>query len=159
MRWVKHAVVATALSCLALSASAQQPIAYPAKGQSPQQQQKDTGECQVWAKNTTGVDPNVIAQQLANQAPPPQQSSGSHVRGAAKGAVIGGVVGGIGGRGGEGAAAGAVVGLAASRQRERERQQAYGQQQQAAQQQASSQLATFNRAFAACMSGRGYSIQ
>lgn len=159
MRWIRRVVVGTALSSLALGAAAQQPITYPAKGQSPQQQQKDTGECQVWAKNTTGVDPTAIAQQLASQGPAPQQSSGSAVRSGLGGAAIGGLVGSIGGRGGEGAAAGAVVGLVANRQRQRERQQSYSHQQQSMQQQASAQLATYNRAFAACMSGRGYTVQ
>ena len=39
------------------AAWAQQPIAYPAKGQSAAQEDKDTGQCQVWAKKKTGVDP------------------------------------------------------------------------------------------------------
>jgi len=41
-------------AALAAPAAAQQPIVYPAKGQSAQQQQTDEGECHVWAKNQTG---------------------------------------------------------------------------------------------------------
>jgi len=37
------------------------PIVYPAKNQTPQQQQKDEGECATWAKQTTGIDPAVVA--------------------------------------------------------------------------------------------------
>lgn len=35
---------------VAFAAVAQQPIIYPAKGQSPQKQNSDTAECQLWAK-------------------------------------------------------------------------------------------------------------
>lgn len=38
-------------------AEAQKPVVYPAKGQSAEQQQKDQTECDVWAKQTTGIDP------------------------------------------------------------------------------------------------------
>ncbi len=158
MRLPIRSVLIAALSSLALPASAQQPIAYPAKGQSAQQQQNDTGQCQAWAKQTTGVDPMALAQAGAGASAPPQPG-GERVRGAVGGALVGGVVGGIGGRGGEGAAAGAVVGTMAGGARQREKQRARSQQQQAQQQQVQSQLSTFNRAYAACMSGRGYTIQ
>jgi len=154
-----------ALVSLVWPAVAQQPIVYPAKGQNQQQQMKDMGECQVWATQTTGIDPARVAQQAANQPPPPgpaEPEPGSGARGAVKGAVVGGVIGGIGGRGGEGAAAGAVVGgIAARRSSRREaeaRNDQYAQQQYYAQQQAQGQIATYNRAYAACMSGRGYTV-
>jgi hypothetical protein len=143
-----------------LPASAQQPIAYPAKGQTPQQQQKDVGECQAWAKQTTGVDPVAVA-----QAPPPPQSGssgggGERVRGAARGAAGGAIGGAIAGDAGQGAAIGAVVGTIAGGARARRNKAA--QQQQAVQQhqaQQQNQLSTYNRAFAACMEGRGYTTK
>ena len=52
---------------MAAATPAQQPIVYPSKGQSAQQQAQDTTECQTWAKQTTGVDPVALAQQMANQ--------------------------------------------------------------------------------------------
>ncbi len=158
MKRVRIAVGLISLST-ALVVTAQQPYVYPAKGQSQQQQNADTGECQQWAKQTTGVDPMQVAQQMSNQAPPPQSQQGDGARSVARGAVVGGVLGGIGGRGGEGAAVGAVVGVARHRSRQRDAQNDYAQQQQSNQQQASSMLSAFNRAYAACMSGRGYSIQ
>ncbi|MGO4332904.1 hypothetical protein AB4Z49_38370, partial [Cupriavidus sp. M-11] len=58
------------------------PIAYPAKGQSSQQQQKDDGACYSWAKSNTGIDPAAVA-----AAPPPPSGpavgGGERVRGAA----------------------------------------------------------------------------
>lgn len=161
----RTAAAAIAALMLITEAWGQQVIVYPAKGQSQQQQNTDTADCQLWAKQNTGVDPVVVAQQMANQPPPPppQQQQGNVARGAVRGAAVGGVIGGIGGRGGEGAAVGAVVGGVRARRTEQAQQQAqqqqYAQQQQGMQQQAGNAMATFNRAFAACMQGRGYSIQ
>src|SRR3954451_8912171 len=39
-------------------ASAQDLFAYPAKGQTPEQQRKDTAECHAWAAQQTGFDPS-----------------------------------------------------------------------------------------------------
>jgi hypothetical protein len=148
-------VLAMSLTCLA---AAQQPIIYPAKGQSPQKQQQDTAECQVWAKQTTGVDPVAVAQQSTMQpgVPGPQ---GERVRGAAGGAAAGAAIGAVAGDAGKGAAIGAITGTVAGGMRQRRTQQAAAQQSQANQQAVSQEMATFNRAVAACMNGRGYTIQ
>lgn len=148
------------------SALPQQNFVYPGRGQSPQQQQKDEFECHQWAIQQTGYDPTNPPRQQAG-APPPsgeaQAESGSGARGAVKGAVVGGLIGGIGGRGGEGAAAGAVVGGIAARrssQREAQQRQQY-EQQQYQQQQAAANAAgpqAYQRARAACLSGRGYTV-
>jgi hypothetical protein len=130
---------------------AQAPIIYPAGGQSPEQQQKDQGECQAWATQTTGVDPAVIA-----QAPPPTSSSGGErVQGAARGALGGLAIGAIAGDAGEGAAIGAVVGTMAGGRRARHHQAA---QQQAGQAQNQEQIETWYRAIGACMTARNYTV-
>ena len=163
-RWLVPAAVAALLA--SAPALPQQRFVYPAKGQSPQQQQKDEFECHQWAIQQTGYDPaNPPRQQ--NGGPPPSGSAepeaGSGARGAVKGAVVGGLIGGIGGRGGEGAAAGAVVGGIAARRssrREAEQRQQY-EQQQYYQQQAAANAAgpeAYQRARAACLGGRGYTI-
>jgi OmpA family protein len=136
---------------------AQQPIFYPAKGQSHQRQQTDLGECQVWAKQNTGVDPVALAQQSGQPTAAPQQ--GGALRGAAGGAALGAVGGAIGGDAGRGAAIGAATGTMVGGVRQRRNNQAAAQQQQANQQQVSEKMATFNRAVSACMSGRGYTVQ
>ncbi len=143
------AAVAAALAC---GVQAQQPIAYPAKGQSQAQQNKDAGECQVWAKQQTGVDPAAVAQS-ASQPPPPAQK-GQRVKGAVAGAAVGGIV-----DGGDGARTGAAVGMVAGGAKQRQQQRAAASQQQAQQQRAQGQMATWNRAYAACMEGRGYTIK
>jgi len=143
---------------LTFAAAAQQPIIYPAKGQSPQKQNTDTAECQLWARQTTGVDPVAIAQQGANQPAAPQQQGGM-LKGAAGGAALGAMGGAIAGDAGKGAAIGAVTGTVVGGVRQRRRNQAATEQQQAGQQQASQQMATFSRAVGACMTGRGYTVQ
>jgi outer membrane lipoprotein SlyB len=139
------------------SVAARQPVIHPAKGQSSQRQQRDTAECQTWAKQSTGVDPVALAQASTQPgAPPPQHQV---LKGAAGGAALGAVGGAIAGDAGKGAAIGAVVGTAAGGIRKHRAQQAAAAQSQSNQQQVSQQMATFNRAVGACMTGRGYTVQ
>lgn len=143
---------------LADAVAAQQPIFYPAKGQSQQKQSDDTAQCHNWATQNTGVNPAALAQNSANQPPPPGPS-GQRLGGAARGAAGGAAIGAIAGDAGKGAAAGAIAGTMAGGARQRRQAAAAQEQQQATQQQASQQMATWNRAVAACMTGRGYTAQ
>jgi hypothetical protein len=131
------------------------PIAYPAKGQSAQQQQNDDGACYSWAKSNTGIDPAT-----ASQAPPPQGGpavgGGQRVGGAARGAAGGAAIGAIAGDAGKGAAVGAVAGTMAGGARARQSKRA---EQANAQAQSQGAMSTYYRAWSACMQGRGYSIQ
>ena len=146
--------------CLAAGpALASDMIIYPAKGQSQDQQQKDEYECYQWAKGQTGFDP---MQQPQATAPPPADTSSSTGGGLLRGALVGAAVGGIadGSDGaGKGAAIGGLLGGARSRsqQRQYEAERDQWAQQQAAQYQAGRNQ--YNRAFAACMEPRGYSIR
>jgi hypothetical protein len=136
---------------------AQQPIIYPARGQSSQQQSADTGDCQMWATQTTGVNPAAVAQQLASQPSysQPQSQAPQPLIGMLGGAAIGGIA-----HGGEGAAVGALVGglFGGWRQRHQQEQQQQWNQ-QSADQFAQGQLSSYNRAFGACMEGRGYVVR
>jgi YMGG-like Gly-zipper len=141
------------------AALAQQPLIYPAKGQSADQQNKDQGECYIWAKQQTGVDPVALAQTASSQ-PPPAGPQGERVRGAAGGAAAGAIIGGVANDdAGKGAAVGAVVGTMAGGARQRRGARAQQQQQQQAQAQTQQSLASYNRAFSACMEGRGYVVK
>ncbi|KXU86883.1 hypothetical protein CR51_37115 [Caballeronia megalochromosomata] len=147
---------AIVIAVMALEAAAQnKPIAYPSKGQSPQQQQNDDGACYSWAKSNTGIDPAT-----ASAAPPPQGGAavggGQRVGGAARGAAGGAAIGAIAGDAGKGAAVGAVAGTMAGGARARQEKRA---QQANAQAQSQGAMSTYYRAWAACMQGRGYSIQ
>ena len=155
LRAVQLFIGVAALS-FACAAEAQKPIVYPAKGQSPQQQSQDDAQCNAWAKQSTGIDPAVVA-----SSPPPQQTGpavggGQRVRGAARGAAGGAAIGAIAGDAGTGAGVGAVVGTMAGGRHARQQQAAQNQQAQAQQQDL---VQTYYRAYGACMEGRGYTIK
>jgi hypothetical protein len=135
------------VTCLGLAlpsfAQSATPIAYPQKGQSDQQTAKDKGECDTWAKQ----------QQTQPAAHEESGPSGARVRGAARGAAAGAAIGAAAGDAGKGAAIGATSGAVVGGRRQRKAQQQQQQQAEAAQQD------SYNRAFAACMEGRGYSVK
>ena len=164
----------SALLALAGQAMGQGLVIYPAKGQSADQQAKDEGECQVWAKQNTGIDPLALANAASQPAPaaaPTQTApSGQRVKGAVRGAAGGAAIGAIAGDAGKGAAIGAAAGTVAggARKRQAEQQAAAANQQAQAQAQGQAQaqsantqaqLATFNKAYSACLEGRGYSVK
>jgi hypothetical protein len=166
-RTISRAVCAVALVAFASSASADL-IIYPAKGQSAEQQTKDQTECQGWAKQNTGIDPVALANQASQPvgAAPQQQVGGERVRGAARGAAGGAAIGAIAGDAGKGAAVGAAAGTMAggARQRKKQSENTAAQQQANANQNAANadvqaKLATYNKAYAACLEGRGYTVK
>ena len=127
------------------------PIVYPSKGQSVQQQQQDDGDCYVWAKNSTGIDP-AVSNASPPQPPGPAVGGGERLRGAARGAVGGAAIGAIAGDTGKGAGIGAVTGTMAGGARARQNQRSAQSTQQGA-------IDTYYRAHSACMEGRGYTIK
>ena len=139
----------------ASGASAQQ-VVFPAKGQSPDQQKKDEGACHTWAVDNSKYDPANPPKQAA-AAPPPTTATGTTpgagARGAARGAVVAEVAGGD-------ARDGAAVGAVAARGQSRRQNAAAGQQQQqAAVQQDQAGMAEYQKARAACLEGKGYTVK
>jgi hypothetical protein len=130
-------------------------VAYPSKGQSDQQQSKDEGECYAWAKKQTGIDPVAVANQPTKQEGP-AVGGGERAQGAARGALGGLAIGAIAGDAGKGAAIGAVAGTMVGGHRARKNKAA---QEQQAEQAKAGTLQQFNKAFAVCMEGRGYSVK
>jgi hypothetical protein len=131
---------------------------YPAKQQPPAQQQAEEAECYRWAGQQTGIDP--LAPVVVQQAPQETGPDGAALKGAAGGAVMGTAVGAIVGETGEGAAIGAVTGAVRGRRKSKAQKK---QAEQHAEQQAQAQVAqtkqTFNKAFGACLEGKGYSVK
>lgn len=152
--WALSLATATALVFTA-GASAQQ-FAYPAKGQSPEQQKKDEGACNTWAVEQSKYDP-------ARPPPPPAAPAtpttatgtapGAGARGAMRGAVVGEIVA-------DDARSGAAVGAVAARGQSR-RQNSQQQQQAAAQQQQSTSAGqqAYAKARQACLEGKGYTVK
>ena len=141
---------------------AQEPIIYPNKGQTAEQMEQDTFQCYNWAKQQTGFDPMQVP---TASTPPPQQQApqGGVVRGGARGAALGAVGGAIAGDTGKGAAIGAATGAMVGGMRRRDQQRQQQQQQQNwAQQEAqkyAQQRSEYDRAYAACLEGRGYTVK
>jgi hypothetical protein len=156
-------------------------FAFPKNGQSADQQLKDESECYGMARQRTGIDAQAppprglseeekkaAQQQAADNA---KQVQGARVGGAARGAAGGAAIGAIAGDAGKGAAAGAVAGTMrggmAQRQANAQSKQQAAAQTAAAQKKAEEEtlrqhqegLDTFQRAFAACMDARNYSVK
>jgi len=150
------AIVCGLAACVLVSTAQAEVFVYPKQGQSQEAFESDQYACHNWAKQQTGFDPGAPPQAAA--APPPQQ--GGAVRGAARGAAVGAVVGGAsGGDAGKGAAVGAAVGGTggAVRQNRHNREAAAASQQAQSQQQAA--YGNYEKAYATCLSGRGYSVK
>jgi predicted lipid-binding transport protein (Tim44 family) len=158
MGTVSRLVVGVAVllvAALATDAYAQQVYVYPAKGQSKDQQNTDEAACYRFARSQSGFDPMQAPQ--ATSAEP--ETKGSVGGGLLKGALLGTALGAIGGDAGRGAAIGAVAGgLFGGMRRHESRvdQQQWSDQQAANYQQNRS---NYNRAYAACLEGRGYTVQ
>jgi hypothetical protein len=111
--------------------------AYPVKGQTAEQVSRDQGECQQWAKQATGFDPGGDTAKGA---------AVGGILGALGGAAAGAAIGAATGSPGTGAAVGAAAGglggagvgggLGYTKNRE-----------------------GYDRAFAACMTARGYEVR
>ena len=130
---------------------------YPKEGQSAEQTDKDKYECYNWARNDSGFDP-MAAPKTTSAAPGGQTKSGTMVMGGLGGAALGGILGGKKGAG-RGAVAGGLVGGVHQHQHNKqvdsERQQ--WEQQESANY--SNNRNNYNRAYAACLEGRGYSVK
>jgi len=159
---IRRSIIAVSLAlALASTAVPAKLMVYPAKGQSAEQQSADEGACMSWASKQTGFDPTAPMQPTT---PPPQaqQPTTSAGKGALRGALGGLVVGAIAGDAGKGAAIGAGTGALVGGVRHHDQvQNSYAQQdaweqQQAAQYQQSQN--EFNRAYATCLEGRGYTV-
>jgi hypothetical protein len=153
----KGSVIALAVAWLAAPAVAQEMFVYPQKGQTKDQQEKDEFDCYRWARDQTGFDPMEVPR--TTSAPP--ERSGPGVGGSAvRGAAVGGAVGKITGRGGgkglaAGAAAGGLIGgMRRSDQAAKEDRWAQDETRKYAQ-----RRQQYNRAYAACLEGRGYTVR
>ena len=150
---------------LAATALAQDVIVYPAQGQSEEQMEKDKYQCYAWAKKETGFDP--MKTPTASRPPPQKEEKQG---GVAKGAVVGGLggaaIGGIAG-GKSGAGTGALIGagggaifggMRRSNQRDREEKARLDWEREQANEY-HQKRSKYNRAYGACLEGRGYSVK
>ena len=153
---------------IAGTAVAQDFMIYPAKGQSQDQLEKDKFECYSWAKGQTGFDPMEMPK--ATAPPPTKQATSSTAGGAVKGGVGGGLLGaGVGAIAGgkKGAKKGALIGglsggtIGGVRSSSQQKQDRKAQKQWEKQQtnQYMQKRDTYNRAYSACLEGKGYTVK
>ena len=167
-------VLATAASAGEQASNGQQSIskslglyAFPAKQQTAKQQETDELECFAWARNQSGFDP--LTANAANQTAAAKPTAPANDPGAGKivgGAVAGTAIGAIAGDAGKGAAIGATAGAfrgGAARRDAAAAAQADKQKADAANAQAKAnvaqQRADYNKAFGACLEGKGYTVK
>ena len=157
MTSIRRASALALTSLLALPAPmlAADAYVFPAKGQSNDQMEKDKYACYEWAKGQTGFDP--MKRPTATSAAPEER--GGVVGGAARGALIGVAAGAIAGDAGKGAAIGAASGglIGGMRRRQSHREQDQWAQDQSAQY--SARRGEYNRAWGACLEGKGYTVK
>ena len=132
---------------------------YPNDGQSADQQKQDEFECYNFGKSQTGFDPMEIPTATSAKPRDDGPSRGQRVmRGAAAGAAIGAITGDSSKAkkyAGAGAATGALMGGAKKRDTQRKQDDWERQQQQQYMQRRNE----YNRAYAACLEGRGYTVR
>lgn len=150
--------VLTLAGCLTFAAVAvaTEPEVYPAKGQTEQQQERDQYECHEWATKDTGVDPVALAEQkLATPAPAKKKGMGGAAAGAGLGAAGGAMEGDAAAGAARGFGIGRMISVIKAKRQLREQQSAETSQATALQ----GQLDKYDRAYAACLTGRGYSVK
>jgi hypothetical protein len=137
---------------------AAEPVAYPTKGQSFDKQNRDEYECHGIAQKETDVDPVAVAEQATAASKSDsggKTGAGSAAGGAAMGAMRGAAEGDAGAGALHGAGMGRLISVIRSR-RQMEQQQQAGAAQSA---DLRAQLDKYDRAYAACMTGRGYEVK
>lgn len=166
MKRIAQTIVITMALFWSFSALAQEMVIYPAQGQSNEQMEQDKFQCYSWSKNESGFDPMALPK--ASEPPPAKEApKGGVVKGAVRGTLVGGAVGKIAGNSKSdtrkglkaGAATGALVGGMRRNSQVKEEQQKQNDWEKQQVNQYAQGRSNYNRAYAACMEGRGYSVK
>ncbi len=144
--------------CLAATGFADELMIFPNADQAPEQQEQDKFACYSWAKDQSDFDP--MAPPTATEAPPQEGAKKGGVgRGLVRGAAIGQIVGGDSDSTRRGAAAGAVIGGMRRQDQKRKEQQQRQQWEQEQQRIYAENRNRYNRAYAACLEGKNYTVR
>ena len=131
---------------------------FPSNNQDQATQEADEAECYKWAINQTGYDP--INPTVVQSEQVDTSADGTAVKSSARSAAGGAAIGAIAGDAGKGAAIGATVGgvrgIRAKKGGDAQQQQANDQ---AAAATSADLAADYNKAFAVCLEGKGYSVK
>lgn len=138
-------------------------FAYPQRGQTAQQQDRDHYECSTWATQQTGFDPSAPGvpphERVQVVSGPPPTGAGTAV-GAVTGAIIGASVANPW-NSGPAALAGAVIGgaLGTAAEAANSQPRTVVVQDRHAQAVQAQQAANYRRAISACLDARGYTVR
>ncbi len=170
----RTAVVALAAAFLpALSTNADESLfIYPAAGQSQETIEFDRYQCYLWAVDQSGTDPNTLAppsnQPKIFKNPEKGQTARGTLVGTLAGAALGSLIDGHGKDSAAlpGAVIGASIGTLVGAEKEHQganqaRQAAHAEARQRSQDESHYhyRLASYQRAFRACMEGRSYVVK
>jgi len=165
---IRRLAASSLVALLALStgpAGASDLYVYPAKGQSKDQMEQDKFQCYQFGRDETGFDP--MARPEASTAPPAKEKkTWGTGEGAIGGALLGAGIGAIAG-GGKGAGTGALIGgvgggamghVRRSDQEDREKAARDNWEQRETSRYVQGRN-KYERAYAACLEGRGYTVR
>ncbi len=136
-------------------------MVFPAQGQSNETMEQDKFSCYGWAKGQTGFDPMKAP---STSTPPPSQAkkgstAGSAGRGALGGAVVGAILGDSSKSAKRGAAAGGLVGGVRQSSKNSSVDQKTKEWEQKEANNYANNRNQYNRAYSACLEGKGYTVK
>lgn len=149
--------VALFIAGLMSSAMAEMMI-FPAQGQSAEQTEKDKFACYGWAKQQSGFDP-MAAPKTSTPAPSQEKKSGGIVRGGLGGAALGAIIGDSSKSAKRGAAAGGLIGGVRQRSANIKTEQKTKDWEQQEASNYANNRSKYDRAYAACLEGKGYTVK
>ena len=120
-------------------------FAYPKKGQSQELQQADQQACEAWADQHAG---SISSSPSAETSPSEERRQGGPLRGAMRGRMIGEAAGNRN----VGAMGGGMAGMVRRRMEQKRHEEQSGSGYQG-------KTDPHNRAYKACMEGRGYTVE
>ena len=140
-------------------------IVFPAKDQTPEQQEADELACLQWGANEVGITPNqpppdAKAAGEKAKAQVDSVASGAAVKGAAKGAAAGAIIGAIAGDTGTGAAIGGAAGaLGGRRAKKKAEAQAEAGAEAKVKEEQQAKLDALAKAMTLCLEAKGYTVK
>ncbi len=144
--------------CLAATSIADELMIFPNTDQTSEQQEQDKFACYTWAKDQSDFDP--MAPPTATEPPPQQQAKKGGVgKGLVRGAAVGQIAGGDSKSTRRGAAAGVAIGGMRRQDQKRKEAQAREQWEQEQVRIYTESRNRYNRAYAACLEGKNYTVR
>lgn len=144
--------------CMAATSMADELMIFPNIDQSADQQEQDKFACYTWAKGESSFDP--MAPPTATEPPPKEEpKKGGAGKGLVRGAAIGQIAGGDSKSTRRGAAAGAAVGGIRRQDQKKKEEQKRQQWEQEQVRIYTENRNRYNRAYAACLEGKNYTVR